>query len=45
MSDINQEPVPETFASAIVVTHLDGTQERFPVAMTRQAPPEHEEEG
>ncbi len=44
MSNIEQEPVPETFASAIIVTHLDGTQERFPVTITRQAPARHEEE-
>lgn len=37
------EPQSETFDSAIIVTHLDGTEERFPVKITTHAPPAEKE--
>lgn len=46
MVDVTQpqlEPESETFDSAIIVTHLDGTEERFPVKITTHAPPVQEE--
>ncbi|HEV2070576.1 MAG TPA: hypothetical protein VGR26_12350 [Acidimicrobiales bacterium] len=43
MTEPQPEPQSETFDSAIIVTHLDGTEERFPVKITTHAPPAEKE--
>ncbi len=37
------EPETETVDGAIVATHLDGTEERFPVTFSRQVPQQEKE--